>query len=69
MPENGITLLQSFIVKYKAFADKLVENSRCPLAKTRGSLTINAVTDADNGIKGIKSLITLDLTIAFLLNY
>ena len=68
-PENSIALLQPVIIKHKALADKLVENPRRPLAKFSSPLTVNTISDADYGIKGIKSLLSLDLTIALLLNY
>ncbi len=68
-PEHCVALFQTIIIKHKTFTNKFIENSRCPLAEKCGSLAINTVSNADYSIKGIKSLFTLDLMIAFLLNY
>lgn len=68
-PEHCVALFQAIIIKHKTFANKFVENPCCPLAEKRSSLAINAVSNADYSIKGIKSLFALDRTIAFLLNY
>lgn len=69
LSENSIALFQTIIIQHKSFSDKFIKNLCRPLAKLSGFLAIDAIANADNGVKGIKRLFPLDLTITFLLNY
>ena len=66
---KGRPLDQPFLIQHKAFDNKLIQGFRSPNAKLRGLLAVHTITHCNDGIEMVEIKLSLNIPLAFLLNY